>query len=96
MVFQNIGMAQLGMHLSFGEGPVEMFLGLFEVPGGPDADDLDCINFSIALALDFVDFCKTALPKKSQVLEIALESLDRAGSTSVLAIFWKSKPSIGK
>jgi len=65
MVFQNIGMVQLGMHLDFREGLVEVFLGFFKVPGGLDADDLDGINFSIALALDFVDLGKTAFPKKS-------------------------------
>ena len=60
MVFQNVGVVELCVHLGFREGLVEVLLGLLGVTGSFDADDLDGILLSIALAFDFVDFRKTA------------------------------------
>ena len=47
MVFQNVGVIELGVDLSLRDGSVEVFFCFFECGARFEFDDFDCIMFSI-------------------------------------------------
>ena len=87
-------MVELSVDLNLGKRSVEDLFCFLFIGAGFDFDDFDGIEFVIVVVLRLVDFREAARTDQPKVLELGPESLNRWLSTSFLAIFWKSKPSI--